>query len=109
MTAEPQLPPVSGQVAPIRVLVVDDSGFMRLAIRKMVDRVEGIEVVGEARDGRSAIELARRLNPDVITMDLEMPKMDGLSAIREIMDACPTPIIVVSSLSQPGADDTLRA
>ncbi len=93
----------------IRVLVVDDSGFMRLAIRKMIDRVDGIEVVGEARDGRSAVDMAGRVNPDVITMDIEMPGMDGLAATREIMDKSPAPIIVVSSQTQPGAEQTLRA
>ncbi len=93
----------------IRVLIVDDSGFMRLAIRKMIDRVSGIEVVGEARDGRSAVDMANRMKPDVITMDIEMPGMDGLAATREIMDRSPTPIIVVSSQTQPGAEQTLRA
>ena len=93
----------------IRVLVVDDSGFMRLAIRKMIERIDGIEVSGEARDGRSAVDMARRLAPDVVTMDLEMPGMDGLAAIRAIMEESPVPIIVVSSLTQPGAEQTLRA
>ena len=105
----PTAAPVPGFSRHIRVLVVDDSGFMRLAIRKMIDRIDGIEVVGEARDGRSAVDMAMRLKPDVVTMDLEMPGTDGLAAIGQIMAACPVPIIVVSSLSQPGAEQTLRA
>ncbi|MEI8394297.1 MAG: chemotaxis-specific protein-glutamate methyltransferase CheB [Rhodospirillaceae bacterium] len=93
----------------IRVMVVDDSGFMRLAIRKMIERTNGIEVVGEARDGRSAVDMAKRLAPDVITMDIEMPGMDGLAATKQIMEDRPVPIIVVSSVTQPGAEQTIKA
>ena len=102
MDGAPERPPPAPFPAPlwrIRVLVVDDSGFMRLAIRKMINRIDGIEVVGEARDGRAAVDMARRLAPDVVTMDLEMPGMDGLAATRAIMESRPLPIIVVSSLT----------
>lgn len=96
-------------VRPIRLLVVDDSGFMRLSIRKMVERHGSIEVVGEARDGRTGVELARTLRPDVVTMDVEMPVMDGIEATHQIMQERPTPVIMVSSITQPNADATLRA
>lgn len=94
---------------PIRLMVVDDSGFMRTAIRKMVEHDGGIQVVGEARNGAVAVEMARSLAPDVITMDVEMPEMNGLEATRRIMRETPTPIIMVSSVTQASADVTVRA
>ncbi|MEI6985377.1 MAG: chemotaxis-specific protein-glutamate methyltransferase CheB [Rhodospirillaceae bacterium] len=113
MSVRPEVAPVLAPIPVpgrrIRVMVVDDSGFMRLAIRKMIDRTDGIEVVGEAREGKTAVDMAKRLAPDVITMDLEMPGMDGLAATKAIMKERPVPIIVVSSLTQPGAEQTLRA
>lgn len=93
----------------IRVLVVDDSAFMRTAIRKMLQADSSVEVVGEARNGQIAVEMAEQLQPDVITMDVEMPDMDGLAATREIMSRCPTPIIMISSLTERGATTTLKA
>ena len=94
---------------PIRLLIVDDSGFMRMAVRKMVDVDTEIQVVGEARNGLAAIEMVRDLKPDVITMDIEMPDMDGLTATRKIMAERPTPIIMLSSLTQKGAQVTVEA
>lgn len=93
----------------IRVLVVDDSGFMRLAIKKMLAHDPMISVVGEATNGRDALRLAQMHRPDVITMDVEMPDGDGLTATRQIMDACPTAIIMVSSLTKSAAETTLKA
>jgi two-component system chemotaxis response regulator CheB len=93
----------------IRVLVVDDSGFMRLALKKMLAHDPMITVVGEATNGRDALRLAQMHHPDVITMDVEMPDGDGLTATRQIMDACPTAIIMVSSLTKGAADTTLKA
>lgn len=93
----------------IKVMVVDDSGFMRLAIRKMLANDPAITVVGEATSGREAVRLAQMHRPDVITMDVEMPDGDGLTATREIMEKCPTAIIMVSSLTQRAADTTLKA
>lgn len=93
----------------MRVLIVDDSAFMRTALRKMLQVDPEIEIVGEARNGRIAIEMAEQFAPDVITMDVEMPEMDGLAATREIMRCKPTPIIMISSLTERGAAITLKA
>lgn len=93
----------------MRVLIVDDSAFMRTAIRKMLQIDPDIEVVGEARNGQVALEMVEQLAPDVITMDVEMPEMDGLTATREIMRRTPTPIIMISSLTERGAATTLKA
>lgn len=93
----------------IRVLVVDDSAFMRRIIRQMIESDPGIEVVGTARDGSEGVDMAMSLKPDVITMDLEMPKMNGFEATEAIMSKLPTPIIVVSSLTNEGAQATFDA
>src|SRR6185295_18109548 len=76
---------VSLLAPPIRVLVVDDSGFMRIALRKIIEADGDIRVVGEARNGREAIRLAQELKPDVVTMDIVMPEMDGIEATRRIV------------------------
>jgi len=93
----------------IRVLVVDDSGFFRRRIRAMVEQDPRLEVCGEAGDGRQAVSLAQRLCPDVITMDIEMPELDGISAVREIMQRRPTPVLMFSSLTHEGARATIEA
>jgi two-component system, chemotaxis family, protein-glutamate methylesterase/glutaminase len=93
----------------IRVLVVDDSPFVRRAVERMLDPLPGVTVVGSAGDGREGVEQVRRLRPDVVILDLMMPRLDGLQAIREIMESAPTPILVLSSHARPGADLTLRA
>lgn len=92
-----------------RVLIVDDSGFFRRRIREMLSADQGLEVVGEAADGRQAVEEAVRLKPDVITMDIEMPVLDGIAAVREIMQRQPTPVLMFSSLTFDGARATLDA
>ena len=84
---------------PIRVLVVDDSGSARALIRALLESEPGLSVCGEASDGREALELTLQLKPDVITLDLQMPVMDGLTAIEEIMAARATPILVLSDLA----------
>lgn len=94
---------------PIQVLVVDDSAFFRRRIKEILERSPDIRVVGFADNGRVAIEKAAELKPDVITMDYEMPLMDGISAVRAIMASRPTPIMMFSSLSFEGARVTLDA
>ena len=93
----------------IGVLVVDDSMFMRKVITDLLSSDPGIEVVGTARDGRDALEAVRKLRPDVITLDIEMPKMDGITALKELMKTDPTPVIMVSALTQEGAEMTFDA
>lgn len=93
----------------IRLLISDDSAFMRIAIRKMVESEPDIEVVGEAKTGQMCVEMAHNLKPDVITMDVEMPVMDGLEATRQIMANSPCPIIMLSSLTERNSVTTIRA
>jgi two-component system chemotaxis response regulator CheB len=92
-----------------RVLVVDDSAFMRKVLESIFNADEQLVVIGHAKDGREAIALAESLKPDVITMDLNMPHLDGLQATAQIMTTNPRPIVVVSSESKEGASSTLRA
>jgi two-component system, chemotaxis family, protein-glutamate methylesterase/glutaminase len=93
----------------INVLVVDDSAFMRLAITKMLEGERDIVVCGTARNGEEAVLKAKQLAPDVVTMDVEMPGMGGLDAVREITAQSDVPIIMVSALTQEGAETTFRA
>ena len=92
-----------------RVLVVDDSTFMRKVLETIFNADEQLQVVGHAKDGREAVSLAESLKPDVITMDINMPHVDGLQATAEIMTTNPRPIVIVSSESKEGAASTLRA
>jgi two-component system, chemotaxis family, protein-glutamate methylesterase/glutaminase len=92
-----------------RVLVVDDSAFMRKVLETILNSDEQLQVVGHAKDGREAVALAESLKPDVITMDINMPHVDGLQATAEIMTTNPRPIVIVSSESKEGAASTLRA
>ncbi|MHC1610231.1 MAG: protein-glutamate methylesterase/protein-glutamine glutaminase [Candidatus Methanospirareceae archaeon] len=93
----------------IRVLVVDDSAFMRILVSDMLSTDPEIEVVGVARNGEDGVEEAKRLSPDVITMDLEMPKMNGIEAVKHIMAEKPTPVVMLSALTKRGAETTLEA
>jgi len=93
----------------IRLLIVDDSAFMRIALRKMVEGNADITVVGEAKNGVVAVRMAQELRPDVITMDVEMPEMDGLAATQAIMASTPCAIIMISSLTSKGAVTTMKA
>jgi len=93
----------------IRVLIVDDSAFMRKVLQSIISSDPQMEVIGEARDGREAVSQAEALRPDVITMDINMPHMDGLQATELIMSSHPRPILIVSSESREGADITLKA
>src|SRR5208282_3008399 len=98
-----------GPTGKLRVLIVEDSGFMRKVLHDIIAGDPQMEVVGEARDGREGVALAEALKPDVITMDINMPHLDGLQATEIIMSQNPRPILIVSSESREGADSTLRA
>lgn len=92
-----------------RVLVVDDSAFMRVTLTKLLSEDPELQVVGTARDGIDALEKVETLCPDVITLDVEMPRMDGLEFLRQLMAIRPTPVVMLSSLTQEGADTTVEA
>jgi two-component system chemotaxis response regulator CheB len=92
----------------IRVLVVDDSAFARQALIRMLRTDPGIEVVGMAADGHEAVEKTRSLEPDVVTLDVQMPRMGGLEALEQIMKEHPVPVLLLSSLTQEGGEITLR-
>ena len=93
----------------VKVLVVDDSAFVRRSLTSILERDKDIQVIAAARNGEEAIDMVKQYDPDVITMDVEMPRMDGLTALQRIMAEHPCPVIMVSSLTQEGADTALRA
>ena len=93
----------------IGVLICDDSALMRMTLKKLIEADEELYVVGAARDGEDAIEKARKLRPDVVTMDINMPGLDGLSALQIIVHEKIAPVIMVSSLTQEGAVTTFEA
>lgn len=93
----------------IKVLIVDDSAFMRNMLNRMVAKDKRFEIVGQAANGKEAIEQVARLKPDIVTLDIEMPVMDGLAALKEIMAKTPLPVVMVSSLTTEGATATLEA
>jgi two-component system chemotaxis response regulator CheB len=93
----------------VKVLVVDDSSFFRRRVSEILEQDKDIEVIGFAVNGREAVDKTSQLRPDVITMDVEMPVLDGISAVKEIMAANPTPILMFSSLTRDGATATLDA
>ncbi|MFD2229942.1 protein-glutamate methylesterase/protein-glutamine glutaminase [Alkalimarinus sediminis] len=93
----------------VSVLVVDDSGFFRRRVCEILDSVSTIKVVGTASNGQEALELVKKLKPDVVTMDYEMPVMNGVAAVKQIMREAPTPVLMFSSLTYEGARVTLDA
>lgn len=93
----------------IKILIIDDSAFIRSAISRMLENDPEIEVVGTARDGVDGLEKIAALNPDVITLDVEMPRLDGLGLLEKLMKTTPKPVLMVSSLTKEGADATLKA
>src|SRR5258708_20173875 len=94
---------------PMRVLVVDDSAFMRRIISEAIRAEPDMEVAGQAINGLDALLKVEQEQPDVVTLDVEMPDMDGLTALRHIMNRYPRPVIMLSSLTQAGAITTIRA
>ncbi|HEX9187851.1 MAG TPA: chemotaxis response regulator protein-glutamate methylesterase [Vicinamibacteria bacterium] len=92
----------------IRVLVVDDSAFVRKAVERMLGTVDDIEVVGFAADGEEGLAKARELEPDVVTLDVKMPRLGGLETLERLMAEQPVPVLLMSTLTQEGAEVTLR-
>ncbi|HTL92303.1 MAG TPA: response regulator, partial [Steroidobacteraceae bacterium] len=109
MTPTGQYRALSGAKRPIRVLIVDDSALVRSLLSDILKAAPGIEVVGVAADAHVAREKIKQLNPDVLTLDVEMPKMDGITFLRNLMRLRPMPVVMVSSLTERGADVTLDA
>ena len=96
--------------SPIRVLIVDDSAFIRQSVAKHLPVADpDIQVVGSARDGLDALTQVLALKPDVVILDVEMPRMDGLTALRRIMAECPTPVVMLSAFTQRGTSATVQA
>lgn len=93
----------------IRVLVVDDSAVVRMTLQSILERDDDIHVIGCAVNGVEAIEMVRRLRPDVVTLDVQMPVLDGLSALRVIMRDTPTPVLMVSTAVGDGRSETTEA
>jgi two-component system chemotaxis response regulator CheB len=93
----------------VTVLIVDDSAYMRVVLKDMLSSEEGLMVVGTARDGIEAIERTKALSPDVILLDIQMPKMDGLATLQRIMKECPTRVIMLSAMDKVDIDLPLRA
>lgn len=93
----------------VRVLVVDDSQYFRRRVAEIINAYPDLEVIGHAENGEQAIQRVLELKPDIVTMDIEMPVMDGVAAVRLIMAQCPTPIVMFSSMTVDGAQATLDA
>src|SRR5215470_11393657 len=96
-------------MAKTRVLIIDDSALVRRLLTEMINRERDLEVVGVAPDPLVAREMIRTLNPDVLTLDIEMPKMDGIDFLERLMRLRPTPVVMVSTLTEKGSEVTLRA
>ena len=94
---------------PIRILIVDDSAFIRYALTKRLDEEPDLTIIGTAHDGIDALEKVAQLQPDVVTLDIEMPHLNGLDTLRQIMAQHPRPVIMLSTLTQDGARETFRA
>lgn len=101
--------PGRGAKGPIKVLIVDDSNLLRKIIKEMLAKDDQLQVVGEAENGLKAIEMIQELKPDVVTLDVNMPVMDGLTAIKHIMIKCPTLVVMFSTLTGQGSHETFEA
>src|SRR3979409_2708633 len=100
---------MTGTISPVRVLIVDDSALMRQLLSTLLSADPEIEVVGTAPDPHVARERIKALHPDVITLDVEMPLIDGVTFLRKIMALRPMPVVMISTLAQAGAEVTLEA
>ncbi|MDT8447024.1 MAG: chemotaxis response regulator protein-glutamate methylesterase [bacterium] len=94
---------------PYKVLVVDDSALMRAELSKIIEQDPDLEVVSTAINGKFALDKIKQFDPDVVTLDVNMPQMDGLECLKRIMADCPRPVVMISSLTQEGAEETIEA
>ena len=92
-----------------KILIVDDSRLVRLTIKTILQRADGFEVVGEAENGREGVDMAKELNPDVVTLDIEMPVMNGIECLRRLRILCPAKVVVLSSLTHPASPKAVEA
>ena len=92
-----------------KILIIDDSAFTRKVLSSIIEEDGRLEIVGIAKDGKEGLEMALALNPDVVSVDVEMPVMNGLTMIKELMSKKNIPIVVVSSLTKEGAKETIQA
>ncbi|NLY79458.1 MAG: response regulator, partial [Lysinibacillus sp.] len=92
-----------------KLLIVDDSAFMRKVISDFFDNHPTIEVIGTARNGNDALKKITSLKPDVVTMDVEMPELNGIETLKQIMEISPVPVVMISSTTEKGAENTLLA
>src|SRR6201992_714365 len=109
MTSPVAPAPASAEKRRIKVLIVDDSALVRSLLTDILRADPGIEVVGVASDAHIAREKIKALNPDVLTLDVEMPKMDGITFLKNLMRLRPMPVVMISTLTERGADVTLDA
>lgn len=96
-------------ISKIKAVIIDDSAFMRKSLSIMLEGSGEIEIIGSAKDGLEGYNMVKKLRPDIVTLDIEMPVMDGLTALGKIMADCPTSVLMVSSLTTEGADATIKA
>ena len=92
-----------------KILIVDDSRMIRKGLTEIFESSDSFEVVGEAADGREALSAIKSMQPDVVTLDVMMPEMDGLTTLKHIMIECPRPTVMLSSLTQDGSETTFDA
>lgn len=92
-----------------KILIVDDSRLVRLTVKTILQRAEGFEVVGEAENGREGVDMAKELNPDVVTLDIEMPVMNGIECLRRLRVLSPAKVVVLSSLTHPASPRAVEA
>ncbi len=92
-----------------KILIVDDSRLVRMTVRNILRRAEGFEVVGEAENGREGVDMAKELSPDVVTLDMEMPVMDGIECLRRLRIVSPAKVVVLSSLTHPASPKAVEA
>ncbi|MEQ8815522.1 MAG: response regulator [Thalassobaculum sp.] len=92
-----------------KILIVDDSRLVRMTVRSILRRADGFDVVGEAENGREGVDMARELSPDVVTLDIEMPVMNGIECLRRLRILSPAKVVVLSSLTHPASPKAVEA